>query len=74
MEVTLKDGTVLSKTMRYPKGHPRNNFTMDEQFDHFRLCCSPYLPAERIEKIIALVDQLETLDNIGKLAELCVLA
>ena len=74
VEVTLKDGTVLSKTMRYPKGHPRNNFTMDEQFDHFRLCCSPYLPAERIEKIIALVDQLETLDNIGRLAELCVLA
>lgn len=71
VEVTLKDGTVLSKTMRYPKGHPRNNFTLAEQYDHFRLCCSPYMKSEQIEKIICIVDKLEDLKNVRELAELC---
>ncbi len=71
--VTLKDGTVLTETMRYPKGHPRNNFTMEEEYDHFRLCCGPYMPAGQIEQIIALVADLEELDDIGRLAELSVL-
>jgi len=70
MEISLKDGTVLSKTMRYPKGHPRNNFTMAEQYDHFRLCCSPYMESRQIEKIISIVDKLEDLKNVRELAEL----
>lgn len=70
VEVTLKDGTVLAKTMRYPKGHPLNNFTLEEEYDHFRLCCKPYMKAEQIERIIDLVSRLETLDNIRPLAEL----
>lgn len=70
VSVTLKDGTVLTKTMRYPKGHPRNNFTLEEEYDHFRLCCKPYMSEEQIEKIIKLVDRLENLDSIRPLAEL----
>ena len=57
--------------MRYPKGHPLNNFTLPEQYDHFRLCCKPYMPAEQIEKIITMVDKLEEMDDVNKLAELC---
>jgi 2-methylcitrate dehydratase PrpD len=70
LEVTLKDGTSLSHTMRYPKGHPRNNFTMDEQRDHFRLCCEPYMESDQIERIIEIVGSLENLQNIGELASL----
>lgn len=73
VEVLLKDGDVLSKTMRYPKGHPRNNFTLKEQYNHFRLCCSPYMKSEQIEKIINIVDKLEDLENVRKLAELTVI-
>ncbi len=71
VEVLLRDGTRISKTMRYPKGHPRNNFTMPEQYDHFRLCCSPYMPAGQIEEIISLADKLEDLGDISELAALC---
>ena len=71
VEVYFKDGSCESKTMRYPKGHPLNNFTLPEQYDHFRLCCKPYMPAEQIEKIITMVDKLEEMDDVNKLAELC---
>ena len=73
LRITLKDGTVLTKTMRYPKGHPRNNFTNAEEYDHFRMVCSPYMPAERIEKIVAAVDGLDALSDINELAELLVI-
>lgn len=70
LEIHLNDGTVHSKTMRYPKGHPRNNFTMEEQYEHFRLCTRPYMKKEQIERIIAIVDKLEELDNFDELAVL----
>lgn len=70
VKVYLKDGTELTETMRHPKGHPRNNFTMEEEFNHFRMCCKPYMKPEQIEKIISLVAMLEDLENIGELAEL----
>lgn len=70
VEVTLSDGTVLAHTMRYPKGHPRNNFTLKEEYDHFRLCCSPYMKSARMENIIRLTDKLEGLADIGELASL----
>lgn len=73
LRITLKDGTVLSKSMRYPKGHPQNNFTNEEEYDHFRMVCAPYMSKEKMEKIISIVDRLEELEDINELAQLCVL-
>lgn len=71
VEVHLKDGTVYSETTRYPKGHPRNNFTMEEECRHFYDCCRPYMPEEQIRAIQEKVKHLEDLNDIGELARLC---
>ncbi|BDF67815.1 hypothetical protein CE91St43_17870 [Oscillospiraceae bacterium] len=67
LEVYLKDGRVLHKSKQFPKGHPKNNFTLAEEYDHFRLCCSPYLPQEQIERFIAIVDKLEEAQDLDEL-------
>ncbi len=73
VEVILKDGTKFVKTMRYPKGHPKNNFTMMEQYNHFRICCNGIISNMQIERIIELVDSLDTLQDVNQLTELCVI-
>lgn len=72
LEISLDDGRHLVGEMRYPKGHPKNNFTWEEEADHFRLCCSPYMSGERIEKVIAAVRDLESVADMSTVAEQCV--
>lgn len=69
VEIYFKDGSVEKEANIYPKGHPLNNFTMDEECDHFRHCCGPYMDAENVESIISLVRELEKLEDINELAE-----
>lgn len=70
VEVLLKSGGTLREKLRFPKGHPENNFTFDEECRHFRRCCAPYMPEEQIEKIIEMTQALEELEDIAPLAEL----
>ncbi|MDR1520866.1 MAG: MmgE/PrpD family protein [Planctomycetota bacterium] len=70
VEVELDDGAVYKETLRYPKGHPRNNFTLDECGDHFRRCCEPFLDAKKIEKFVDAIRNLEKVDNMRPIAEL----
>ncbi|MGI6686766.1 MAG: MmgE/PrpD family protein [Christensenellales bacterium] len=70
VDVHLKDGTVLTRTEQYPKGHPRNNFTMEEEIAHFRDCCSPYLPKENIDRFVEIVLGLENAKDLHELAKL----
>ena len=69
VEVLLSDGTVLSESCRYPKGHPRNNFTLEEECQHFYDCCKPYMPEAQIRMIQDKVMHLENLEDICELAE-----
>lgn len=73
LEVDLKDGRSLQEKLRYPKGHPRNNFTMEEELEHFRLTCRDFVPAEQVEAIIEKVLHLEELEDFSELAKLTVL-
>lgn len=70
LEVVLKDGTVLRKSCQFPKGHPCNNFSLEEEYEHYRKACGPYLPKEQIERMIQVVDKLEEADNIEELVSL----
>lgn len=72
LEITLNDGRELVDEMRYPKGHPKNNFTWDEEADHFRMCCKLYMTAERIEAIIEAVRTLEGVSDVSAIAEQCI--
>lgn len=73
IDITLKDGTELHKSCQFPKGHPQNNYTLEEEYDHYRKAAAPYLPAEQIERMIAVVDKLEEQADIGELAALTVI-
>lgn len=70
VEVHLTDGTVITEAVRYPKGHPRNNFTMQEEDAHFRNCCEPYMDQGQIDHIIQAVEHLEEMDDVAFLPEL----
>lgn len=68
VEIFFNDGSVEVESVIYPKGHPKNNFTLEEECEHFRLCCGPYMDEENIEKIINLVSKLENETDISQLA------
>ena len=70
MEVLFQDGTSIKESMRHCKGHPLNNFTFEEEKQHFRMCCESVFPEKKIEQIIAMVSRLEQLDDMAKLGEL----
>ena len=69
VEIEYTDGSRETESVLYPKGHPRNNFTMEEENEHFRLCCRPFMEEETVEEILRLVGTLEELDDITVLAE-----
>ncbi len=70
VEVEMNDGTVYSKKMRYPKGHPFNNYTLDESVEEFRMLTKPYMAPEKIEKFIDAIVNLEKVENMKPVAEL----
>lgn len=69
VRITLKDGKVLEKTWCYPKGHPRNAFSWEEEVQHFRSAVQ-CLEEEQCEKIVQMVKNLEELDDITPLCML----
>jgi len=69
VSVTLNDGRKLEKSLRCPKGHPRNAFTWEEEAAHFANCAS-CLPKENVEKILGLAKRMEELDDISELCAL----
>ena len=70
LEVVLNNGDILARTIQFPKGHANNQFTMEEEAEHFRRCAAGYLSPEEAGRVLALVDDLENLDNFDELAKL----
>ena len=66
--VKLNDGTVLTKTLAYPKGHPVNNTTLEEEYELFRRITAPFIGEENAEKFISSIDSLENVDDIANIA------
>ena len=69
IDVELKDGTTLSRTEAYPKGHPKNNTTLEEEYQLFRNITTPYLGAEKADAFIEAVKNLENLENLEEAAK-----
>ncbi|MEW5721369.1 MAG: MmgE/PrpD family protein, partial [Chloroflexota bacterium] len=68
--VTLKDGRVLSQTVRYPRGHARNPMTDDEVIAKFETNVAGRLAPEKAR---ALRDAVWSLDaDAAGLLDLCV--
>lgn len=69
IDVELKDGTILSRTEAYPKGHPKNNTTLEEEYVLFKNITAPYLGEEQAEAFIEAVKNLENLENLDDAAK-----
>lgn len=63
--VKLKNGTVLEKSIAYPKGHPNNNTSLDEEYELFKRITTPFIGAEKAERFIKAIDSLETVADFA---------
>ena len=68
VKVVLKDGTVLEKSLAYPKGHPLNNTTLEEEYELFRRITAPYIGDEAAEEFIKAIDTLEDVKDIADIS------
>lgn len=66
--VKLHNGEVLTKTLSYPKGHPLNNTTLEEEYKLFRAITIPFIGEEQAEKFIEAIDRLEEVADISDIA------
>lgn len=67
MEIELTDGTRMKKILRYPKGHPKNPFTWEEEADGFRRKAA-CLTEEQKERFIEAVRKLEDVEDLSQLS------
>lgn len=73
IEVELTDGTVLKKTITYPKGHPQNNTTLEEEYVLFRQIAAPFIGEKEADEVIESIANLENLENLDEIAKRLVL-
>ncbi|MCI0477315.1 MAG: MmgE/PrpD family protein, partial [Anaerolineales bacterium] len=71
--VPLKDGRVLSRTVRYPRGHARNPMTDDEVIAKFEANVAGRLPPEKARALRDAVWSLDACADAATLLPLCVM-
>jgi 2-methylcitrate dehydratase PrpD len=68
IDITLKDGRKISGRADFGKGSPANPMSYEEVSEKFRETAGfARLPAAKIEDVIAMVRDLESLDSIDRL-------
>lgn len=71
--ITLKDGKSYSYEARFSKGNPENPLSMDDIYDKFRDCVETHIDAENIKLIYETVLKLDSIADVGELANLAAL-
>ncbi len=66
----LNDGRIFRAHVDYPKGDPENPASREEIVNKFNELTGKFFDPKRRKKIIEMVNRLEELDNISKLADL----
>ncbi|MFC1861367.1 MmgE/PrpD family protein [Chloroflexota bacterium] len=70
VEIITCDGRRLSKSLRYPKGHPKNRLTRDEYKERFRRTASFVLKPDKVEAAIEKIFRLEEMDTVSEVMDL----
>jgi 2-methylcitrate dehydratase PrpD len=70
IEIHTKDGKVYKGEMYYAKGSAKNSFTDEEVNDKFRSLALPVMDKKRVEEIIQMVANLESVKDINEFARL----
>jgi len=68
--VHLRDGREYSRRAEVPRGHWIEPLAWDEICNKFRMCASTVLPAENVEQIVEMAQDLESLEDINVLTEM----
>lgn len=69
--IRLRDGRRWERTLRAPIGHPDNPLTRERYLAKFRKCCSiGGLTGDQAERLIHLIDTLETCGDAAQLPAL----
>ena len=72
LKIHMKDGRVISGRADFGKGSPANPMSYDEVAEKFQGCADyAQWPADRARKIIEIVRNLETVQDMRTLTELC---
>ena len=67
--ITLTDGRTLRERVTHAKGQPKKPLTDAELDAKFRDCAARAIPTERAESVLAAVRTLETVEDVGVVAE-----
>jgi 2-methylcitrate dehydratase PrpD len=70
VEVRTRDGRLLKEDVPLPKGHPKNQMTVDEFKARFRRAASFALRRDQVEKSIDWILNLEEMDDISGICDL----
>ena len=67
--VKCRDGRVLTRSLNYPKGHPKNQLTLEEVCDRFRVQTRNALSPEKAERVLNTLMNIDKLDNLSSIGE-----
>ncbi|MCR5156169.1 MAG: MmgE/PrpD family protein [Butyrivibrio sp.] len=70
ISISLRDGKEISTILQFPKGHPKNPYTLEEETEHFRFISDDVLGPEKTQLIIDKITHLEEIGDMGELAVL----
>jgi 2-methylcitrate dehydratase PrpD len=71
VKIEEKSGKFYQKTIRIPKGDPRNPMTQDELFEKFKTLAGPVIGAKNCEKVCHMVmEKLEHIESVRNLTDL----
>src|SRR5215467_9990462 len=70
VNITIKDGSVFTKQLDYPKGDPRNPLSDSEIEEKFRALAEGVLSKKAQDKLIAAIWNLEKIGAVSKLMAL----
>ena len=68
--IKMKNGGEIQHELRYQKGHPGNPMDKEEVRDKFRRLFANYGESQQADAVIAAVDNLESLADIGALIDI----
>ena len=71
INILLRDGSVLTKQVDVPKGHPNNPMSVQEIEAKFKRLTKNFLKESQIERIFKFVWSLENQKDVSRLFPLC---
>jgi 2-methylcitrate dehydratase PrpD len=70
VKIETEDGKEYSKYVKYPKGEPENDVTVDELKEKFRMLATRVLSERKTNKIIETVSRLREIKDVRELTSL----